>query len=71
MAKSTPLQFDIPGIHCDGCARSITKAVQRVDPDAAVAVDVETKRVVIGSDADAHEIVTAIEAAGYEVQAAG
>jgi copper chaperone len=72
MAQSTPLQFDVPGIHCDGCAKSITKAIKRVDPEASVSVDIETKRVIIGSGAaQAHEIAEAIEAAGYEVKAAG
>jgi copper chaperone CopZ len=71
MAQSTPLQFDVPGIHCDGCVKSITKAIKRVDPEAHVAVDLETKRVIIGSDAQAHEIAEAIQAAGYEVKAAG
>ncbi len=71
MAQSTPLQFDVPGIHCDGCVKSITKAIKRVDPEASVSVDIESKRVIIGSTAQAHEIAEAIEAAGYEVKAAG
>jgi copper chaperone CopZ len=71
MAQSTPLQFDVPDIHCDGCVKSITKAIKRVDPEAHVAADLETKRVIIGSSAQAHEIAEAIQAAGYEVKAAG
>jgi copper chaperone CopZ len=70
MAQSTPIQFDIPSIHCDGCVRSITKAVKRVDPEASVSADLDTKRVVIGSDHEAHEFAQAIEEAGFDLKAA-
>jgi copper chaperone len=72
MALSSPLQFDIPGIHCDACIASITKAVHRIDPAASVTADLATKRVIIGSKSDheAHEFVTAIEDAGFDVNAA-
>jgi len=72
MALSAPLQFDIPGIHCQGCIDSITKAVQKIDPAASVTADLETKRVIIGSKSEheAHEFVAAIEDAGFDVNAA-
>ncbi len=72
MALSAPLQFDIPGIHCQGCIDSITKAVQKIDPAASVTADLATKRVIIGSKSahEAHEFVAAIEDAGFDVDAA-
>ncbi len=69
MAKSTPIQFEVPGVRCDACIQAITEAVHRVDPDASVAVDLATKRVVIGGNGEAPEFMQAIEDAGYDVKA--
>jgi copper chaperone CopZ len=71
MAQSTPVQFEVPEIHCDGCVRAITRAVQKLDPAASVSADLATKRVVIGGTHEAHDYAAAIEAAGYTLQAAG
>jgi copper chaperone CopZ len=71
MAKSTPLQFKVPDMDCQSCVKSIEDAVHKIDAAAHVAVDLETKRVVIGSEtAEAHTIMQAIEGAGFDVQAA-
>jgi len=71
MAKSTPLQFKVPDMDCQSCIASIETAVHGIDSDAHVAADLETKSVIVGSDtAEAHEIVAAIEKAGFEVKAA-
>ena len=70
MPNSTPLQFDVPEVHCQACVDAVTAAVRQVDPGAAVSVDLDTKRVVIGSASEAQDLVRAIEEAGYEVKAA-
>jgi len=72
MAKSTPVQFDVPSMDCDSCIESITKAVHKVDAAAQVSADLATKRVVIGTAAgkEPHEFMQAVEAAGFDVQAA-
>jgi copper chaperone CopZ len=71
MPDSTPLQFDIPDMDCQGCISSITKAVHKIDPEAQISADLTTKRVVIGGAGDAHAFMTAIEDAGFTVNAAG
>jgi copper chaperone CopZ len=71
MAQSTPLQFDVPGMSCESCVSAITKAVQRVDPDAAVTADLASKRVMIGGEGEPHDFIKAIQDAGFEVKAAG
>ncbi len=68
MAQSTPLQFIVPDMDCEGCVSSITNAVQKLDADASVTADLESKQVVIGSTVEAHEIATAIEGAGFTVK---
>jgi copper chaperone CopZ len=71
MAKSTPLQFKVPDMDCQSCVSSIEQAVHKIDAAASVAADLKTKHVVIGSEtAEAHEMMAAIENAGFEVEAA-
>ncbi len=70
MAKSTPLQFDVPDMDCQSCVSSIEGAVHKIDAGAHVAADLKTKRVIIGSDAQAEEIIAAIQKAGFDVKAA-
>jgi copper chaperone len=70
MAKSTPIQFDVPSAHCSACVNGITTAAKRVDPEASVSVDLKTKRVVIGGEGEVQDFIAAVEAAGFEVKAA-
>jgi copper chaperone CopZ len=71
MAESTPLQFKIPDMDCQSCIDSIESAVHKIDAGAHVAADLSTKRVIIGSaTAQAHEVMEAIEKAGFEIEAA-
>ena len=60
----------VRGMSCAPCARAVTNAVQDVDPDAGVDIDLDTKRVEIDSSADLEKIKASIEAAGYRVEAA-
>lgn len=71
MAESTPLQFDVPEIHGQGCINAITNALRKLDPDANVTADFKTKRVLVGAQIDAGRAAEAIEAAGFSVKAAG
>ncbi len=70
MPKSTPVQFDVPDADCQACVNSITQAVHRVDPNAQVTVDLDTKRVVIGGEGESHEFMQAVQEAGFDVKAA-
>jgi copper chaperone len=69
MAESTPLQFTVPDMDCESCIAAITTAVRRIDAQASIAADLETKHVVIGSTVEAHEVAAAIEDAGFTVKA--
>jgi copper chaperone CopZ len=71
MAKSTPLQFKVANMDCKSCIASIETAIHKIDADAHIAADLVTKRVIIGTaTAQAHEIMEAIEKAGFEIEAA-
>jgi copper chaperone/Cu+-exporting ATPase len=70
MATSTPLQFDVPDMDGQSGARAITEALRRIDPNAHVVADLDTKRVIIGAQMNAGQAAEAIEAAGFKVKAA-
>ncbi|MBW8850274.1 MAG: heavy-metal-associated domain-containing protein [Xanthomonadales bacterium] len=64
------MKFTVEGMTCGHCVRAITRAVQALDPAARVAVDLETKSVVVEADLPATRIAAAIAAEGYTVNAA-
>ena len=61
------VEVTVPGMSCAPCARAVTSAVQSVDANAQVNIDLETKRVAIESGAPISAIAAAIEEAGYKV----
>ena len=60
-------ELTVEDMSCQHCVRSVTKAVQGVDKDAVVAIDLPTKKVRIDSGADLERIAGAIDEAGYPV----
>lgn len=61
------IEFTVPTIACEACAEAITKAIQRQDGAAQIAVDVPSKVVTISSQSSEADLRQAIEAAGHEV----
>lgn len=59
------IQLKVPGMACGGCGKTITKAVQSVDPTAEVQTDPKTKQVTVESNASESSVREAIAAAGY------
>jgi copper chaperone len=64
------LKLNVPDMTCGHCAGTVTKAVQSVDSQASVTVDLPLKTVSIVTAADAEKISQAVEAAGYVNKAA-
>jgi copper chaperone len=62
------VRFIVPDMTCGGCARSITKAIQTVDPKADVKVDVPARTVVVDSQSDARRLAAALAEIGYPAQ---
>jgi len=64
---SETLTYTVPGMHCDHCERAVTEEVSAVPGVESVAVDLESKRVVVvGSGLDDARVRAAIDEAGYE-----
>lgn len=59
------MHFIIDAMHCDGCARGVTRAVQRVDATAQITIDIPSRRVDVSSTADSASIAAALDAAGF------
>jgi copper chaperone len=63
------ITLEVPGMTCGHCARAITNALQAVDPEASVAIDLASKRVTVTSGANPDQLRAALQDAGYEVRA--
>jgi copper chaperone len=61
--------FDVQGMSCNHCAKAVTKAVQQLDPQAQVQVDLSGKKVEVDSVQPREAIAKAIADEGYQVGA--
>ncbi len=61
--------YKVLGMTCDGCASSVTKAIQAASPEAAVDVDLEANEVNVegpGGIIDHATVKQVVEGAGFE-----
>lgn len=59
------IQLKVPNMACAACGKTITKAVQSIDPTAEIQTDPKTKQVTVESKASESSVREAIAAAGY------
>ena len=59
------MQFHIENMTCGGCVRSVTKAIQSVDPAAEVSADPSTHKVDVKSVAPSERLTAALTEVGY------
>ena len=62
--------FKVEGMTCDGCVGAVTRAVQAVDKDAKVEVDLASKTVKVDSKVAPLQIIDVITNAGFEARTA-
>jgi Cu+-exporting ATPase len=62
-------ELTVEDMTCKHCVGRVTKAVQGIDPEAKVEIDLPTKKVTIDSGAALDRIAAAIDEAGYPVSA--
>jgi len=67
-ASSSTQQFQVEGMTCQHCVRSVQDAVWSVDPEADVRVDLPAGRVDVASAQPRDRLAAAIGEAGYRVQ---
>ena len=63
-------RFTVPDMTCGGCVKAITTAIQRLDPKAVVATDLDSHRVDVTSAQPEAALAQAIEDAGFTAQRA-
>ncbi len=63
-------QFSVQTMTCAHCVKSVTRAVQQLDPAATVVVDLSAGRVSVQSDRPRDQLAQAIREEGYEVSEA-
>jgi copper chaperone len=58
--------YKVDGMTCGGCARSVSNAITKAAPDAAVTVDLATGTVLVDGGVSADVVRQAVEAAGFD-----
>jgi copper chaperone len=67
--ESVMYRYKVDKMGCGGCAKSVTRAIVGIEPDAQVAVDLAAKLVTVsGAGGPAERIAQAIAAAGYPAE---
>jgi copper chaperone len=61
-----PTELTVDGMACDGCEATVEEALEGVAGVTGATADHERDTVSVEGDADSDDLVTAIEAAGYE-----
>lgn len=59
------MQFHIENMTCEGCVRSVTKAIHSVDPAASVGADPNSRTADVVSDKPRALLEAALANAGY------
>ena len=60
------MKYSVSPLTCGSCVRTITEALQSIDPKAAVAVDVAAGTIDADGDFDAAAVVSALAAHRYQ-----
>ncbi len=63
-------ELKVDGMTCGGCAASVKRALQALDTNAQVEVDLPSKTVKVDTSAQLDAVKSAVEDAGYDVLAA-
>lgn len=59
------MKLSIPDMHCGGCVRGVTRAVEKVDGSATVTPDLEAREATIQTGASEADILAALQQAGF------
>jgi copper chaperone len=61
-------QFLVPGMTCGGCLGSVTRSIQKLDPQAEVEGDPQTRSIKVASAKTEAQLLAALSNAGYPAQ---
>ena len=60
------MEFTLPAMTCGHCVRTVTDAIQQLDPNATVTIDLPSHRLQVATAQSADAVKTALIEAGYE-----
>ena len=60
------MKLIVDGMNCGHCVSSVTKAIQSINPEAKVDIDLKKKEVVINGDVALDAAIAAITDAGFD-----
>lgn len=60
--------LSVSGMTCNGCSNTVTRLLSRVPGVTGAIVDLESGRATVTGHASPHELVAAVQAAGYGTQ---
>ncbi|MDP4299126.1 heavy-metal-associated domain-containing protein [Leptothrix discophora] len=60
------IEFQLPTMTCGHCVKAVTAAIQSVDAQARVAIDLPTHQVKVETGAEKSALAEALKEAGYE-----
>ena len=63
------MELRIENMTCGGCAKSVTKAIQSVDPEAAIETNPAARLVKVETTATSAALQKVLEEAGYPASA--
>lgn len=63
----TATTYDVKGMTCDHCVRSVTEEIGAVDGVTSVDVNLAEGQAVVSGDADPEAVRAAVSEAGFEV----
>jgi copper chaperone len=69
MEPRKELLMQVDGMTCQGCIEAVTKVIHRLDPNAAVDVDLAHGRIKVTTLAQSLDVAAALTRAGYEARA--
>ena len=64
------MKFHVPDMACDGCARSVTKAITLLDAAAKVKADLGARVISVETSAPQPAVAKALDEAGFPATAA-
>ncbi|MFM8901510.1 MAG: heavy-metal-associated domain-containing protein [Burkholderiales bacterium] len=60
------MEFTLPTMTCGHCVRTVTEAIQQLDPNAKVTIDLPSHRLQVVSSESIDAVTAVLIEAGYE-----
>lgn len=69
--EARTMKLHIEDLHCEACARRVTRAIQGEDPAATVTIDVPAKLADVATSTPLDQLLARLADAGYPAEVRG